>query len=445
MFQSDANKHVIYLLWLNWVMVAGSISLLVILSLWLSPILVPLVAFAMQFGFIALLRSNIRHKMSVCYLLPSIAARIMFITGVIMLVVSFFYQKGWIYRLFDATQINTEIPFITVLIISPVTFFTSLYASSRQVKLRICEQCQALYGTPGERGFLGHLFSLEGKYQLRMLRNLSGLCTVVAWAYYLLYYVNVNLNAPDRFVFFWAPIALFAFSIIYMGVKYAGLYQYYTQDMGSYAPGYTRSTTIRYLMFWDDYLCVLPPQLDPDKAMSLDKVKYDTPGSIHLSYRERVTVAEAKEYFCNFAKLADADVRYMYSNLGGNADSNVFHFLVFLTDEEKEVIMSNHPSYEFISLSDVDRLLNSGRFALMLSAEIVRLHTVAMAWRTYDTEGRRLYKIKNYVPSFRLRDIKKWNVDYDDPHWITVSRLNADKPFFRLRRWLHNLTLNEKR
>ena len=62
-----------------------------------------------------------------------------------------------------------------------------------------------------------------------------------------------------------------------------------------------------------------------------------------------------------------------------------------------------------------------------------------MAWKTYDRDGRRLYPIKNYRPTFRFRDFKTWDVDYNDLHWLDVATNNEDKPFYRLRRfWRKN-------
>lgn len=70
----------------------------------------------------------------------------------------------------------------------------------------------------------------------------------------------------------------------------------------------------------------------------------------------------------------------------------------------------------------------------MLASEIHRLHTITMAWKTYDAEGRRLYKVKNYHPIFRLDGICDWDVDFNSPKWLDVARLNEDKRFFRLRK-----------
>lgn len=427
------NLKGILQLWLNWVMVAGALSLLVVLSLWLRPAVMTLAAFAMQIAFYLYIRANRRRSTPLCFLIPFVATRIFFWTGAIMLMVNVLYSPWMIGRVFDMGSINTEIPFITILIVSPVTFVVALYANIRGQRLGFCENCRARYGTPGERGFLGNLFSQEGRYQLRLMRDIALMLTIASWLYYGIEYVNVSLNQPDRYVFFWAPVIVFILSIVYTGVRYMGLWNYYAQDVCK-GDVHTQSsaTLIRYLIIWDNYLCVASPERNPDKAVSVDNLKYDTPAVLRVPFRERLSEHEALEFFRRMSHLKDPDVRFMYSNMMGSADSNVFHYLVFLTDEQKQQVVSEHPDYEFLTLGEVGKLLNGGKFEMMLSAEVVRLHTIAMAWKTYDIEGHRIYRIKHYTPTFRLRDVHKWSVDYNDGRWLRVARINEDKPFYRL-------------
>ena len=63
-----------------------------------------------------------------------------------------------------------------------------------------------------------------------------------------------------------------------------------------------------------------------------------------------------------------------------------------------------------------------------------------MAWKTYDRNGRRLYPIRHYRPTFRLRDLREWTVDYDDQSWFDIAQNNEDRRFFRLRNFWNNIT-----
>ena len=86
-------------------------------------------------------------------------------------------------------------------------------------------------------------------------------------------------------------------------------------------------------------------------------------------------------------------------------------------------------------MPELERLLNGDSLAPLMAAEIHRLYTVTMAWKTYDRLGRRLYKIKNYRPTFRLRDIQNWDVDFNDSQWLRVAVNNQDRPFYSLKRF----------
>ncbi len=429
------NVKGIYLLWLNWVIVAGALSLLVMVSLWIRPVLMPLLAFGLQGAFYLLLKANRRRRVPVCFILPHIGIRIMFFSGIAMLILNLLYSRWLVDRVFNPDSINPDIPFITVLVIAPIAAACCLYALKKKSHYQFCVECKIKYGTPAERGFLGKLFTQEGTIQARLLCVVSAGITLVSWGYYFLEYVNVNLSDPDRFIFFIVPPALFFASIIYMALRYTGLWNYYNNSYitsGSMRNG--PYTLIRYLMFWDNYICLVPPENNPDKISDPGADKYDTPEHLYVAARNNVTVSDAATFFASRTGVHPADMRFMYSTVSGNADYNIFHFLCFLDDDDKERLLAERPDIEFVSLGKLHDLINSSQCNTLLSAEIIRLHTMAMAWKTYDSSGKRLYKIKHYTPTFRLCDIHKWNVDYNNPLWLRISRFNQDSPLYNIRR-----------
>ena len=52
---------------------------------------------------------------------------------------------------------------------------------------------------------------------------LSLALTMIDWAYYYFFYINVNYNTPDRFYFTFMPAAIYLFSLVYMGVRYMNM------------------------------------------------------------------------------------------------------------------------------------------------------------------------------------------------------------------------------
>ncbi len=436
------NLEGIFRLWLNWVMVAGAISLLVVLSLWMPPAAVPVVAIMIQMGFFMLVKANRRKKLPSCYILPFLAARIFFWTAVVMVVVLMLYSRHLIETIFEGDTINTEIPFITVLVIGPVTVAVTLFAVVRGGKLRFCRDCKIRNGFPAERGFLGNLFSQEGKYQTRMLLNVSALVTLVGWVYYFLAYVNVNLNEPDRLVFFWTPLAVFVITIVMMAVRYMGLCNYYEEHFEGSGQQMRRSTLIRFIIIADNTIVVRPPQADPDMNINFADTCYDTPASLIIPHRQKIGLDEAHSIFRDLMGI-NAEIRPMYVTDNGNADCNIFHFICFLSEKEASSLALARPELIFASIYQMGRLIDTRQTAKLLSAEVYRLHTMAMAWKTYDSQGQRRYRIKHYQPTFRLRDVHKWQIDYNDNNWLSVNEFNADKPFYRLRRfWKKHITGN---
>ena len=90
---------------------------------------------------------------------------------------------------------------------------------------------------------------------------------------------------------------------------------------------------------------------------------------------------------------------------------------------------------EWYTQNELRDMVDNRRLAPLLMSEIDRLYTVIMAFKTYDSNGRRLYDIKHYKPSFRLRDIANLIVDYNDPQWLYVAKDNEDKPFYNFKRF----------
>ena len=159
----------------------------------------------------------------------------------------------------------------------------------------------------------------------------------------------------------------------------------------------------------------------------------DTPFKLMVPFRSTMSRDEGYKIFTNFTRMQGLDIRYMYSNGIGNADFNIFHFLCFPTPSQKKELDERYPSAVWMTAEELDVMSEKGLFSPFFTAELYRLYKVAMAWKSYSHDGRRLYKIKHYRPSFRLRDVKEWEVDYDDPNWLYVSDNNEDVPFWKLR------------
>ena len=116
----------------------------------------------------------------------------------------------------------------------------------------------------------------------------------------------------------------------------------------------------------------------------------------------------------------------------------MIHYAAFPGDDARYI--AENKGWEWFNAYMLDSALASNSLSPQLAAELFRIHTITMAWKTYDREGRRLYPIKNYRPTFRLGDLRKWDVDYDDTLWFSIAATNQDRRFFGLHKFWDRIT-----
>ncbi len=427
-----ANGYGIFSLWANWIMGVGSLMAILLISPHIDKEWLPLVVFTLEFFLFALVRHNRVAQLPVCYLIPFICTRVLFWSAVIMVIINLLHVNDFMLEFADEKNVNPEIPFISVLIVAPITFIVTLRAYTRGSKLNFCTDCIFRHGSAAERGFLGNLFSQEGRYQVRMLMMLSLLMSVVVWLYYIIFYINVNLNAPDKFFYVWFPVLLFGFSLVYLGIRYFGLWTYYCQNVEGSPLRNGSTTLLRYIIFCGDY--VFLKKYDPDKDDArAGEDKFDTPAKLNVSYRGRMIQYDVESYLKSLSGISDCEIRLMYTNRNFNADSNIFHYACFI--DNQDIVAQSRLEGNWYTLQQLNHMIDEKQVAPIIASEFNRMYRIIMAWKTYDRSGRRLYDIKNYKPTFRLRDLKEWDVDLNDTEWLFVSINNQDRPFYRLKRF----------
>lgn len=410
------------------------ITLLILLSLWIKPLYMPFVAYGLQLIAFTLIRLNRRRRLPVCYIYPFVISRVLFWSGTVMLVINILFSRWLVDKVFDPQTINPDIPFICTLIVWPITALICLWAHTHRKELSFCRDCRMRSGTSAERGFLGFIFTREGHYQIWVSLLIAVGVSIIGWSYYGLTYVNESLSKPDRFVFFWSQAMIWFAAALYLGMRYLGIWGYYCQDVEGSAARHGRSTQIRFFVISGNRVCLMPPQTAADMLIP-GKNLYDTPAVVFERRRDTVTMSEATRTFQILSGLEKVDLRFFYANVSGNADCNIFHFFAFLTEEDKTEYDKLHPEVKWVTFRDLVELMNTKQLDLLMSSEVLRLYTVTMAWKTYERNGRRRYKIKHYRPTFHLENIKNWTVDYNDPTWLYVADNNQDVPFYYLRRF----------
>lgn len=422
-----ANSYAIHGLWLNWALSVGALTATLFCALFMSKLWLPAVALGLQFLLLGRMKAIREGESSSCLLMPYVASRILFISAVIMVAINFYCLHIVDPSLLESGVVNPRIPYITVLIMAPVTLAVTMLAYFRNNSLSVCFECHARFGRSNERGFLGSVFTREGRFQLRMLMVAALIITVYSWGYYFWHYSNVNYNSSDVFFYIWIPVILYLLSLVNLAIRYVSIDTFYRKNIAGEANDHVSSTLIRYIILCDDsmFLRVTGEELDE---------KADTPLQTYIPYRERVTEYDASTTFSKLVGNSFHPVlRFLYENANFHIDCNIFHYICVL-DSPSELHGSGLEG-EWFSQGDLFRMVENREVAPMLMSEIERIYTVMMAFKTYDITGRRLYEIKHYKPSFHLRDVAELIVDYNNPQWLFVAKDNEDRPFFYFKRF----------
>ena len=429
--KNHTHETAIFDLWLNWVIAGGALSLPILLSVYIRPLFIPLISLALAGGLLAYDRASMRSHTAVCPLILTIATRSLFYSALIMIVISLIYARGVIWYFYDDESVNTAIPFVTLLIVAPVVFLTTAWSHIRGKRYSACQRCVNTLGSISERGLLGKIFSQESRYQRYFMLGISAVLSIIAWGYYTYFYINVNINIPDRFFFGWIPVILYLISVFYLGARCFTLWAYYCHDNNANDMHQGALTSIRILLISGDKFFLAREE---DYNDTPDGYLYDTPATITIGHRNEMSLEKANSCLRDISRMDDDDftLRFMYESREASGERNTFHYIC--CPDSPETLEQSSLRGRWYNLSQVERLLHNRELTPMLASEIHRLYTITMAWKTYDVEGRRLYKVKNYHPIFRLDGICDWDVDFNSPKWLDVARLNEDKRFFRLRK-----------
>lgn len=429
----STNAAGIFSLWWGWSVSAGMTACMFVVGLFVPVLWIPLVAFVLHLILLTKIKHDRRTKSACCNMIPMVFSNTLLWSAIIMVIINCMHTHWFAEFFFDRDSVNAEIPFICALIVNPVALVVALLFKLVGKESSFCRDCCFRLGAESERGFLGLQFSRESKFQLNLLIGMSMGLSVVCWAYYFVYYINVNLNTPDLFMFRWLPMLVYAMSLGYLGLRYVGLWSYYMNVIDRNLARRENSTLLRFLIICGDTVFVHDPADDNGKReKNVDEQLWDTPARMYVPARRVLSDNEAQTYFRDITHLQGVPVRYLYKNPNFSAGCDIYHYATFL--ESKEQMEATPYSGEWCTLQQLQRLDGKGRLSPYLSAEISRIYHVVMAWKTYDRDGRRLYPIKNYQPTFRLRDFHKWDVDISDPVWLFVSTNNEDKPFYHIKR-----------
>ena len=426
------THRILFGLWLNWVLAFMSVAVVLVLPFFISRTWLPVPVLFIAYLLLVYVRRDTRADIPGCVLSLRVVMHTLAISALIMFVINLLNTWEVLEGLVDLSAGNAEIPYIVCLIVFPVMAVCCLWQTLRRTDSKYCRRCSARNGFFSGNGVLSSIYSRESRYQIAILLYISLTLAVIEWWYYACYYININLNTPDRFFFNYMPLTVIVLSGFFMRMRYSNL----ADIIGPMAAKeQSDNTLVRFLVLSGD--CML---LAEDAAG-----RFDTPAAVELAPEHIVSEADARREFERLLGRDDFSLRFLYTSKAYDMQSQVLHYAVFLPESsDGEPAPTGWLNGTWLSLDRIDRLMKSAGLAAELADEIYRIFTITMAWKTYDRYGRRLYPIRHYRPTFRLRDLKDWDVDYGDLHWLTVADNNQDHTFYNTRRIWRRMTGESK-
>ncbi|MDE6831336.1 MAG: hypothetical protein K2J07_01195, partial [Muribaculaceae bacterium] len=417
--------------WRNWAVCIGLMMGIVLLSPVIERRLMPMVAAGVA-GFLAIFVYKRRHRINQALAIPYITMLTLGISALLFLGMNLTASITDVYE-FANKPVNHDLPFIVQLILAPVaTIVSGIFLLRRLGNHRF-------FRSHNGRSDVSHVQRIvwqEARYHVKLLFFLSLLLTVTEWCYCYFYFITANLNRPDMFFFVWLPVSLYVLSIVMCGIHCMSLSAFYGQSDVAKLIGTSRTTILRYLLVDADKMYLTRNVI---KVKHGEAIYFDTPVRAVRPYMETVTEGEARAIFAeNSGITGDYMIKFLFDGLGFSDDNSILHYLCVPASKE-EVSDSRIEGGVWLSVDEVRELNRIHMLSAELSAELVHIYTVANAWKRYDMNGKRLYSIKNYRPMLKLAEMKDWTVDFNDPVWLRVARLNADKPLFRLRRFFSRI------
>lgn len=326
--------------------------------------------------------------------------------------------------------------YLPVLSYLPIAFITILVIYLRRDRLSLCKTCSLAYADEINRNKIGHIFRYESHLQLKYLLNILGFLSALIWFYYLYFYVDINVNARDRYIFLWVVILGLVADEIYFAIRYYNLYLDLKASGDIIAESEIADndskTYLRFYVICGNNVYVNPEKVDPSSKYG--KV-IDTPFFTHREV-SGIALSDVKRIISSQTGR-EGDLRFFYGRKFGSHDRAVMRYFYFLDPDENGELPKLQVSGEWMDYEKVKHIYSTdpGQLAPLSVIDTTRLSTIILTYKKYDERGYRRNKLHSYEPTFTLIDVRNSTLDFQDDKWIQISMLNADIPFFAFKRF----------
>ena len=436
------NSNQVFALWRNLTVclfaVIATIVFSKILPYYVSPIVALLVAAGLYFYIynerVSSTKSCIIPSVSilysiVCYAFLTIILNLMHIWGLFEMPHEFVFFTH---------------PFIPSLILNPVSFIIILIVFLQHGRLKLCVECRSRRSLGGHRGAAGVLNS-EAHLQLKNFIILSGILSLIIWLYYEFFYINVNINARDSYIFTWLTAIGVGLDWLYFSFRYYNLYLDFKEGDELITPAELRDMTaktyLRYYVVCGDNIYLTNHAKEQNNGSEVIDTPFFTKQTMNGIYGEDV-----KKIISRMTGVDNGEVKFFYGRKSPDDDKHsLLRYFYFLDGD-----ISDYPELEtegaWYKFDKVKYIYSNfpQKMSELAVYDITRLATIMLTEKIFDEEGYRKSGIKSYSPTFTLPEVRKSKIDFQDDKWIKISLFNSDTPLYKLKKWWRNRTGKSK-
>ena len=439
------NSNQVYGLWRNLTVCILCVAAVVVISKILPYYLSPVVALLVASGMYIYIYNEKFSTAKSC-IVPAISILYSIVVYAFLTIILNLMHIWGLFEMPHEFVFFTD-PFIPALILNPVSFIVILTVYTQRNKLKICRECRTGKSFGGQRGAIGVLNS-ESHLLLKNFIVLSGLLSVVVWIYYQFYYIDVNLNSRDSYIFTWLTVIGIVLDELYFSFRYYNLYLDLKEGDEIITPNELRDMTAKtYLRFYvvcGDYMYLTEHAHDPAEK---NREVIDTP-FFTMQTMNGILAEDVKRLIERMTGVDGGELRFFYGRKSPDDNKHsLLRYFYFLNGDVSEYKELDTPG-EWISFDKVKYLYSNypGRMAELAVYDITRLATIMLTEKIFDEEGYRKSGIRSYNPTFNLQEVRKSKIDFQDDKWIKISLFNSDTPLYKFKKWWRSrIRKSEKR
>lgn len=333
-------------------------------------------------------------------------------------------------------------PFLPILLLAPVCFFTLVvcYLSRKRLH-RYLDRMFDVETDYFLKGKLGAILSHESARQMRLLILLFGVLTAINWSYYVWFFFNDAVaNGRDIYIFFWLNIVIMGAFLGYLLMHHYNLNAELKESGKLVTPEQVKlmgdKSYVRYYVICGNRI-YLSPDMQSNEYPTQTMV--DTP----FFYRRAGVLSSEREIEDEVKKLTGqpGELKFFCAFTVPGLENHIVARYFYFLDGEPEDYPELAKAGQWYSFAELHKIRKNRPHGLSsyLIADCLRLLTILNTEKNYDERGNRRFKIKSYVASLSLEDIRKSDIDFQSNKWIDISRFNADVPLFKVRRFFRDL------